>query len=504
MGRWPFLLLFKNCTEFSRMKYTVGDVSLEEFAGEVKRVNFIALPMILVTISQFILRLSPLFMLGHIDQLSLSSASIATSLSNVTGFSVLFGMASALETLCGQAYGAKQYQQVGTFTYGAILCLFLVCLPVSLLWMYTEKLLTFMGQDPLVYAEAGKFAIWLVPALFPYAILQSLVRYLQTQSLIQPMLLSSVASLFFNLPLCWALVFKFKLGNRGAALSIGLSYWLNVILLGLYVKYSSACKKTRAPFSKEVFQTTGQFIRFAIPSAMMVCLEWWSFEIIILLSGLLPNPKLEMSVLSICMTTTSLHYNIPYSFGAAASTRISNELGAGKPQAAQVALYAVLILSTVEFVMASTAIFIYRRILGYAFSDEKEVVIYVKEMTPLLSLSIIMDSLQAIFSGAARGSGWQKIGAYVNLGAYYLVGIPVALLVGFVSHLRGKGLWIGLVAGATLQSFSFCIITSLIDWEKQAMEARQRIFEETVPSQIELVPENEELEEDMLICNALM
>lgn len=166
-------------------------------------------------------------------------------------------MASALETLCGQAYGAEQYQQVGTFTYGSILCLFLVCLPVSGLWMYTGKLLTFMGQDPLVSAEAGIFAIWLIPALFPYAILQSLVRYLQTQSLIQPMLLSSVASLFFNLPLCWVLVFKYKLGNRGAALSIGLSYWLNVILPGAYVKYSSTCKKTSAPFSKDVFRTMG-------------------------------------------------------------------------------------------------------------------------------------------------------------------------------------------------------------------------------------------------------
>lgn len=67
----------------------------------------------------------------------------------------------------------------------------------------------------------------------------------------------------------------------------------------------------------------------------------------------------------------------------------------------------------------------------------------------------------------ARGSGWQHIGAYVNLGSYYIVGIPVALLLGFVLDLKGKGLWSGLVAGATVQSFSLSLITALTNWEKQ-------------------------------------
>lgn len=56
---------------------------------EVKKVNGIAFPMIVVTVSQYLLRASPIFMLGHLDKLTLSGASIATSLSNVTGFSLL-------------------------------------------------------------------------------------------------------------------------------------------------------------------------------------------------------------------------------------------------------------------------------------------------------------------------------------------------------------------------------------------------------------------------------
>ncbi|WMV14816.1 hypothetical protein MTR67_008201 [Solanum verrucosum] len=352
------------------------DVAVTEkvFVEEVKETSRIALPMIVVTVSQYLLRVSPMIMLGHLGELSLSSASIATSFSNVTGYSVLFEMCSALETL------------------------------FSVLWIFTDKLLILMGQDPSIATEAGKYAIWLIPTLFPYAILQSLVR--------------------------------------------------------------------------DVFLTTGDFFRFAIPSAVMVCLEWWAFELIILLSGLFPNPMLETSVLSICFTITTVHYHIPYSFGAAASTRISNELGAGRPQAAKIALAAVIVLSATEVVLASITLFVVRDVWGYAFSYENEVVTYVAEITPILCISIIMDGTQAVLSGVARGSGWQHIGAYVNLGAYYLVGIPAVVLLGFVLHLKGKGLWSGLVAGTTVQSISLSLVTGFTNWEKQAIEARRRIFSE--------------------------
>ncbi|GAV75539.1 MatE domain-containing protein [Cephalotus follicularis] len=309
------------------------------FIQEVKSFGYIAGPMVAVILSQYMVQVISMMMVGHLGELALSSSAIAVSLSGVTGFSFLLGMSSGLETLCGQAYGAKQYRKLGTQTYTAIFSLTLVCLPLSIIWIYMGKILIFIGQDPLISHEAGKFTMWLVPALFAYAALQPLVRYYQTQSLIIPMLISSLACLCIHVPLCWGLVFKSELRNLGAALAISISYWLNVIFLVLYMNYSSACAKTRVPISMEIFQYMGQFFRFAIPSSVMTCLEWWSFELLVLLSGLLPNPQLETSVLSVCLTTISTLYTIPYGVGAAASTRVSNELGAGNPQGARVAAY---------------------------------------------------------------------------------------------------------------------------------------------------------------------
>ena len=69
--------------------------------------------------------------------------------------------------------------------------------------------------------------------------------------------------------------------------------------------------------------------------------------------------------------------------------------------------------------------------------------------------------------GVARGTGWQHIGAYVNLGAYYLVGIPVAALLCFGLHFRGKGLWIGILTGSSLQLLLLALVTSFTNWQKQ-------------------------------------
>ncbi|KAJ1382921.1 Multi antimicrobial extrusion protein [Sesbania bispinosa] len=226
----------------------------------------------------------------------------------------------------------------------------------------------------------------------------------------------------------------------------------------------------------ELFHGIGEFFRFAIPSAAMICLEWWSFELLTLLSGLLPNPELETSVLSICLSITTTIYTVPEAIGSAASTRVSNALGAGNPQAARVSVSAAMTLAASEAVLVSSIIFACRQVLGYVFSNEQDVVDYVTDMVPLLSLSVILDTLHGTLSGIARGCGWQHLGAYVNLGAYYVLGIPIAAILGFLVQLRGKGLWIGVLIGAFCQTVMLSIITSCTNWEKQAIKARERIF----------------------------
>ncbi|MED6113812.1 hypothetical protein PIB30_074371 [Stylosanthes scabra] len=107
----------------------------------------------------------------------------------VSPVSVFFwenGMASGLETLCGQAYGAEQYQKFGMQIHTtAIFSLLLMCVPLAMIWFNMERILIFIVQDPLISHKVGKFTIWRVPGLFAYAIQQPFLRYLNDSDVVE-------------------------------------------------------------------------------------------------------------------------------------------------------------------------------------------------------------------------------------------------------------------------------------------------------------------------------
>ncbi|KAL5079525.1 hypothetical protein RYX36_007946 [Vicia faba] len=448
-----------------------------ELIEEVKKQLWLSGPLVSVTLLNFGINLISVMFVGHLGELALSGASMATSFASVTGFSLLVGMASALDTLCGQSYGAKQYRMLGVHMQRAMLILMIVAIPLAVIWANTRSILILLGQDTEISAEAGNYAKLMVPCLFAYGLLQCLNRFLQAQNIVFPMMFSSAVTTLLHLPVCWFMVYKSGLGSRGAAIANSISYWINVTILSLYVKFSPSCKNTWHGFSRDALALNNIpiFLKLAIPSAVMVCLEMWSFELMVLLSGLLPNPKLETSVLSICLNTSSAIWMIPFGLSGAISIRVSNELGAGNPRAARLAVCVVVVIAIIESIVVGAVLLLIRNIWGYAYSNEEEVVKYVGTMLPILAVSNFLDGLQCVLSGTARGCGWQKIGAYVNLGAYYLVGIPAAILLAFVLHVGGKGLWLGITCALIVQVFSLMIITIRTDWEKEAKKATDRV-----------------------------
>ncbi|KAL9439118.1 hypothetical protein AB3S75_024725 [Citrus x aurantiifolia] len=400
---------------------------------ELKRQMQLAGPLVVVSFLQYSFQMISVMFVGHLGDLSLSSASMATSFAGVTGFSYMLGMGSAVETFCGQAFGAKQYRMLGVHMLRAMLVLSLSSIPIAVLWAYTGKIFTTLHQDPEISFHAGIYARWLIPR---------------------------------------------------AALSNAISYWTNVIILAIYIKFSPKCEKTWTGFSKEALENLRSFLGLGIPSALMVCLEFSSYEFLVLMSGLLPNPKLETSVMSISLNTISVVFRIPFGFGSAVSTRVSNELGAGRPYAARLAVQIVIILALTEGVLLSSIAVAARGIWGYVYSNDIAVIRYMASIMPVLALSNFMDGIQGVLSGVARGCGWQKLGAYVNLGAYYLIGLPCAVYLAFVFQFGAKGLWMGIICGSGLQAFVLLVITLRTNWEQEANKAKDRVFASRIPTEM--------------------
>ncbi|KAK7269830.1 hypothetical protein RIF29_22588 [Crotalaria pallida] len=442
-----------------------------DIVEEAKKQIWLAGPLIAVSLLQYSLQMISIMFVGHLGKLPLSGVSLGNSFASVTGYSVLLGMGSALETLCGQAYGAKQYHMLGIHTQRAMLVLLGLSIPLSLVWFYTSNLLIAMGQDSEISTEAGIFNRWMIPGLFAYGLLQCLNRFLQTQNNVFPMLICSGITTLLHIVLCWVFVFECKLGSKGAALAISISYWINVFMLVIYINIATACASTWNGVSKEALNDIISFIKLAIASAVMICFEYWSFEMVVLLSGLLPNPQLETSVLSISLNTCWMVYMISVGLGGAISTRVSNELGAGNAQGALLALRVMIVFAILEGTTIGLVTILVRNVWGKLYSNEDEVIKYVAKMMPLLALSDFLDGFQCVLSGAARGCGWQNLCAFINLGAYYVVGIPSAILFAFVLHIGGVGLWMGIICGLSVQGIALVTVNLCTDWDKEARKA---------------------------------
>jgi multidrug resistance protein, MATE family len=114
-----------------------------------------------------------------------------TRLNKHVNISLLAGMASVLDTLCGQAFGARQYHMLGVYKQGAMLVLAVARFLIALMWACTDKILVLIGQNEDIAAEAGAYARWLILSLVLYVPLACHIQFLQTQSMVMPVMLSS-------------------------------------------------------------------------------------------------------------------------------------------------------------------------------------------------------------------------------------------------------------------------------------------------------------------------
>lgn len=121
------------------------------------RLGKLALPLLLQYVIYSSSHMINTGFVGHLqDPVMLSSMVLATSLSMATGYSIISGIASATETLCGQAYGAKNYQAINDTLQRALLICGLACIPISFAWVNAEWILTHLGQPQDIAVGAAR------------------------------------------------------------------------------------------------------------------------------------------------------------------------------------------------------------------------------------------------------------------------------------------------------------------------------------------------------------
>ncbi|KAJ6833741.1 protein DETOXIFICATION 27-like [Iris pallida] len=371
---------------------------------------------------------------GHLGDLDLAAMSIANTVVVGFNFGLMLGMASALETLCGQAFGAKKYHMLGVYMQRSWIVLFLCATLLLPMYFFATPILELLGQPSDLAAEAGLIALWFIPLHFSFVFMFPLQRFLQCQLKNSVNAIISAIALVVHIFVSWLFVYQFKLGIIGAALTLDFSWWVAVILLYCYVS-CGGCPLSWNGFSMEAFAGLWEFMKLSAASGVMLCLENWYYRILLLLTGNLKNAEVAVDALSVCMGINGWEMMIPLAFFAGTGVRVANELGAGNGKGAKFATIVSVVTSTVIGLIFGAIIMILRDKVALIFTSSSIILDAVDHLSALLALTILLNSVQPILSGVAVGSGWQAMVAYINIGTYYLVGIPIGILMGWVFNL---------------------------------------------------------------------
>ncbi|KAJ6739893.1 MULTIDRUG RESISTANCE PROTEIN [Salix purpurea] len=115
--------------------------------------------------------------------------------------------------------------------------------------------------------------------------------------------------------------------------------------------------------------------------------------------------------------------------------------------------------------------------LTWIFTSSEPVLEAVNKLSILLAFTVLLNSVQPVLSGVAVGSGWQKYVAYINLGCYYGIGVPLGFLMGWIFHQGVMGIWAGMIFGGTaVQTLILTIITIRCNWENEAEKANLHVL----------------------------
>uniref|UniRef100_A0A8C8XVJ1 Solute carrier family 47 member 1 n=1 Tax=Panthera leo TaxID=9689 RepID=A0A8C8XVJ1_PANLE len=355
--------------------------------------------------------------------------------------SVFCGYLGKLEldavTLAIATYGSQNLKHVGVILQRGTLVLLLSCFPCWALFVNTQNILHLFRQDPAVSRLTQDYVMIFIPALPAIFIYTLQVKFLLNQGILLPQILTGVVANLVNALINYLFLYQLDLGVMGSALANTISQFILVLLLFLYILWKKLHHTIWEGWSLECLHDWAGFFDLAFPGMLMLCIEWWAYEIGSLLSGILG--MVELGAQSVLYEVTVILYMIPSGFSVATSIRVGNALGAGDIEQAKKSSTVALLVTGVFAVTFCVLLLIFKDLVGYIFTSDREIVALVAEVIPICAVSHVFEGLACTSGGILRGSGNQKAGAMVNAVGYYVVGLPVGISLMFLARLKVLG-----------------------------------------------------------------
>lgn len=435
---------------------------LKPWPVHFKETILLSVPVIIGQLGNLMMNITDNVMVGNVSYLHLSAASLATSTYMMVAI-LGIGSMNVIAPLVAETVGAKNHAATGAFLWQSLLAGLIAGLVTGLLTALAALLLPWMGQPESEVAMAQEFLYILAISNIPMLLFISGKQYCDGLSLTRIGMMITLAGVTLNIFLNWLLIFgnwgfpRLELAGSGYATLVCRILMAAGILF--YLWHSKSIQRVRIPYRANK-PMLFRIFRLGIPMGLQIFFEVAAFSGASIMAGWLANASEARAAHQIALNVSALSFMIALGISVGASIRIGNALGARDYPNLQRAGNAALILGVACMFIMATTIFVLRHQFALLYGvEEPEVMRLAAELMIICAIFQLFDGTQAIAAGTLRGLQDVRFPTLMTFVAYWVIWIPLALLLGFTLNQGIHGIWfadvIALAFAAVVLTFRF-------------------------------------------------
>ena len=452
---------------------------LNDIRTELPPLIHLAIPLIAGELGWIAMSLVDTIMLGHLPNsaLAMSSAALAQVLFNTFCFGV-GGVLLGLDTLISQALGAKQQREANRWLLHGLVMAVALSIMLIAIFAVIPTLLLRLPVDSAILAGAVPAMQGLNYGTLPLLLYFTLRRYLQAAHHGRPIAFALISANLVNAAADWLLIFGHRWQIAGHTLAIpafgvtGSSwatsfarlYLMLVLLVAILWVDRRHHYGLRASLREKVsrrieYQHLRRLFLLGAPAGASIFVEIAIFALVTALIATFG--RLQLAGHEVALQCASTTFMVPFAISAATSVRVGHAIGRmriGTATAANViaAGWSGVGVGAAFMLCASVLLLTIPAQIAHIFTPDHAVI---AAAIPLLLVAAgfqFFDGVQITATGALRGAGNTHAPFITQLIAYWVIGMPLGILLGFHEKLGAAGLWLGLLIALTCGAFAMC------------------------------------------------
>jgi MATE family multidrug resistance protein len=440
----------------------------QELWTDTRRVVSLAIPVALAELGWMTMTVVDTIMVGPLGPAAIGAIGVGNSAFYsfaIFGMGVLLG----LDTLVSQAFGAGNREDCHhSLSQGVYLALF-ISAPLMVLFAFMPPMFYALGINAEVSHLAGAFVVTLSYSTLPLLLYGAFRRYLQAMGHVRPIMFTLISANLINWFFNWLLIQGHwgvpGLGVVGSALSTCLARLYMAVLLGFFIWWFERGMQPgfRNVFRKPDWLRLRQLVHIGLPAATQILLEIAAFGAAAVLAGRLT--PVALATHQIALNCAAVTFMVPLGISSAAAVAVGQAIGRGDLRDARRCGFIAIALACAFMTCSALAFILIPGPILRVYTNDPGILRIGTGLLALAALFQLFDGTQTVATGALRGTGNTRTPMLVNLGGYWLFGLPIGYVLCFHYGFGVYGLWWGL----TLALIVIALIL-LYSWQRHSRE----------------------------------